>query len=585
MLLEKFSKLLFFGYFILITISSGASIADELQKYKLRFYADGSFYVTPLVPNVLFQIGKIERDQYSEFRRAIVNHKVSTIVLDSPGGNVYESLDMAGTIFDRRLSTYVPEHADCFSACAFMFFAGRERYSSGKLGVHQTSYDDEIGNQKAKIGEVDSAAQLSTADIIQYLNEFGTPPNVYEWMLRTPPNEMHIFSKQELSSLEINSAFSKSQRVQIESFRADLLKSMQIVSCNEDAETCTDIQICNRAASSSKWLSNVEAKPYINEANKRSLTCGVPIATCATDINVCKTNELCDLAVVLNNGVREWSDRDDVKSYVSLAKSRNLTCGVLPKVVCSTASPATCSISELCQRATIRNNDKRVWRSGSQAQRYVTEAQTRGLTCGVKTRNELRIATCSEVPKMCNDVELCRRATTVFNYKLSWSSNSDTKPFVNEAKRNLLDCIQLRNPSGAVKYWTRKVQESLNSVGCNVGKVDGIAGRKTKFALSNAAKQLSMPYSNLHLNDQIYLKEMNNRIVTAGYMKNCTLGSRSVSKPSNSVAKEQVSKLPSKPTQNKKEPDPIDGVMCAADIGLTAATGGWWLLFGGSSCF
>ena len=585
MILKKFYKLLFCNYITIFLMSSNGTMADDLEKYKLRFYADGSFFVTPLVPNVLFQIGKIESDQYSEFRRAIVNHGVSTIVLDSPGGNVYESLDMAGTIFDRALSTYVPIDAVCLSACAFMFFAGKERFVAGNLGVHQTSYDDEISDKTAKIGEVDSAAQLSTADIIQYLNEFRTPPKVYEWMLRTPPDEMHIFSNQELISLGINSAFSKSQRAKIEAFISDLRNSMQVMSCNEDAKTCTDEQICGKAAADAKWLSIDEAQPYISEAKSRSLSCGVPIATCLTDINVCSNEELCKHSVVVTNGEIGWAEDDVANSYVSLAKSRKLTCGVPPEAVCSPSTAASCSSSELCKRATTGNAYKNNWSSDTRAKPYVLESKSRGLTCGVNVQKKDQVASCSNTPKMCNNDELCRRATNIINHRVSWAFSSDAKPYVDEAKRNGLDCVQFRNPAIAVKTWTRTVQTSLNRVGCNVGTVDGIAGRKTNFALSSAAKQLSMPFSVWHLNDIFYLTEINKRLNDVGSMKNCTIKSESVSNPISSVGTQQVSKIPAKPAPKEKEPGPSDGARCAADIGLTALTGGWWLLFGGASCF
>lgn len=571
--------------FVVTSVLCNNVLSDELSDYKLKFYADGSFFVTPLVPNVLFQVGAIESDQYSEFRRAIVNHKISTVVLDSPGGNVYESLDMAGTIFDRGISTYVPTGAECFSACSFMFFAGKERYSSGKLGVHQTSYDDEIGNKKAKIGEVDSAAQLSTADIIQYLNEFGTPPKVYEWMLRTPPDSMHIFSIEELEALDLNSTFPKNKKEQIESFRADLIASMQVVGCNEDAETCSDEQICERAASDKKWLSMIEAQPYVSEAKDRSLSCGVPDPTCSTDINVCTNSELCDLSVVVKGSEKQWVTDGVATKYVSLAKSRKLTCGVPQTPVCSQSTVSICTTAELCVKATISNVNRKDWRSDTWARLYVKEAKSRGLTCGVTAQKKQQVASCSNTPSMCNDIELCRHATDLFNYKVVWAHRSDATPFIDEARKNLLDCIQIRNPAESVNNWIRNVQHSLNRAGCNVGKVDGIAGRKTKFAISAAARQLSMPYSTEHLNHLIYLQEINKRVLKKGYIKNCTIGSGSVRKPTSNNETQQVSKLPSKPVPKKKEPDPIDGVMCAADIGLTAATGGWWLLFGGSSCF
>ena len=46
-----------------------------------------------------------------------------------------DGLSMATTIHDAGLKTHIPADGECFSACAYMFFAGVERGSEGKLGV------------------------------------------------------------------------------------------------------------------------------------------------------------------------------------------------------------------------------------------------------------------------------------------------------------------------------------------------------------------------------------------------------------------------------------------------------------------
>ena len=67
---------------------------------------------------------------YGEFRRALVENNIHTLVLNSPGGNLYEGLQMAGTIFDRQLTTYIPDGADCASACSIMYLAGKKKIQS-----------------------------------------------------------------------------------------------------------------------------------------------------------------------------------------------------------------------------------------------------------------------------------------------------------------------------------------------------------------------------------------------------------------------------------------------------------------------
>ena len=82
-------------------------------------------------------------------------------------------------VFDKKLATYVPENTLCASACAFIFFAGDKRQANRKLGVHQF-YNN--SNKTAQIGQVQDQAQFTVSEIIGFLNEFGTPPFVFEKM-------------------------------------------------------------------------------------------------------------------------------------------------------------------------------------------------------------------------------------------------------------------------------------------------------------------------------------------------------------------------------------------------------------------
>ena len=149
------------------------------------------------VPNALFFEEKIAQNDSFEFRKAIRNHDIDTIVLLSPGGSIWEGLTIAGMIFDKELTTFVPEGGRCTSACAFMFFAGNERHAAGKLGVHQFYSTD--GEKSEKIKKNQFGSQFTTSEIIGFLNEFGTPPFVFEKMLAQ--QEMYFFSENELAQL------------------------------------------------------------------------------------------------------------------------------------------------------------------------------------------------------------------------------------------------------------------------------------------------------------------------------------------------------------------------------------------------
>jgi hypothetical protein len=71
----------------------------------------------------------------------------ATILLDSPGGSVGESLALGTMIRERRLATAVAAGAVCASACVFVLAGGavRDVDPAARIGVHMASlmYDDE----------------------------------------------------------------------------------------------------------------------------------------------------------------------------------------------------------------------------------------------------------------------------------------------------------------------------------------------------------------------------------------------------------------------------------------------------------
>ena len=110
----------------------------------------------------------------------------SVLVLNSPGGLVHSALSIAARVRSLGLSTVILEDQECLSACALVFFAGTERLALGNLGVHQISSSGGGGDM---VG-----GQFALADVIEALNEFDVPSEVMGLMLRTPPDEMYVFS-------------------------------------------------------------------------------------------------------------------------------------------------------------------------------------------------------------------------------------------------------------------------------------------------------------------------------------------------------------------------------------------------------
>jgi hypothetical protein len=176
---------------LVTSIGVTISFADEKQY--------GSFILNDDIPDTLFFIDEIKPNDSFELRKALRNHEIKNIVLASPGGSVWEGLQMAGIIFDKELRTIVPRGGSCQSACAFLFFAGSERLIEGELGVHQ-AYSSDFEKKQA-VGQTQYVTQFTVSEIIGFLNEFGTPAFVYERMFEDI--EMYFFRPKEV--VELNS--------------------------------------------------------------------------------------------------------------------------------------------------------------------------------------------------------------------------------------------------------------------------------------------------------------------------------------------------------------------------------------------
>jgi hypothetical protein len=127
---------------------------------------------------VLLAQGEIVPGDARRLAAALSRHVIdgATILLDSPGGNVGESLDLGMMIRDRRLATAVASGAICASACVFVLAGGeiRDVAQGARIGVHMASlmYDDEyIADLKRLLGRDVRASIDDKVRVIVALNE------------------------------------------------------------------------------------------------------------------------------------------------------------------------------------------------------------------------------------------------------------------------------------------------------------------------------------------------------------------------------------------------------------------------------
>lgn len=156
----------------------------------------GSFMTFDSSPGVLALFGEIGPKTPLDLRRALNSmESPKLLVLASDGGNVASALMVAYEVAELELSTTILPDTGCYSACAFVFLAGKERLAEGELGVHQ------VWGESADA----SSAQTVVSDILEAFSEFNVAQQVTSAMLRTVPEEMYVFSEMELARWGINS--------------------------------------------------------------------------------------------------------------------------------------------------------------------------------------------------------------------------------------------------------------------------------------------------------------------------------------------------------------------------------------------
>jgi hypothetical protein len=154
----------------------------------------GSFLVPDKIHDVIILDGEITSSTPRDFARALkAQPKAKVLILGSPGGLVTAALKLASDVKRRGLNTAIPRQFGCYSACAYVYFAGAEHVVAGELGVHRLS--------TGSAGD-DTSAYFTT--VKQELGRFDIPDEVIAWMADTPAGDMHVFSRQEIAALSLN---------------------------------------------------------------------------------------------------------------------------------------------------------------------------------------------------------------------------------------------------------------------------------------------------------------------------------------------------------------------------------------------
>jgi hypothetical protein len=142
-------------------------------------------------------LGEIDRATLTEFTEALRRVPRAQILLDSPGGEVLPALEIGRIIRERRLTTLIPERAECASACGLIWLAGvpRELGPQAVVGFHAAAAVSPSGRR--------TISAPANAIIGGYLRELGFGDAAIYEMTRAPPRGMNWFNSARLNALGV----------------------------------------------------------------------------------------------------------------------------------------------------------------------------------------------------------------------------------------------------------------------------------------------------------------------------------------------------------------------------------------------
>jgi hypothetical protein len=157
--------------------------------------ADTGYTITVLPGGTEMEYsGEIGFNASGKLRSALNdNPAVKVLHLTSNGGNVFYARQMQYLVHDRGLTTVVDAH--CYSACAFVFLGGIERYlvPGAKLGFHRESAP---GQSPAEINAIEESDG-------QAMRAMGISGSFVDKVFSTPSSDIWIPSADELKQAHV----------------------------------------------------------------------------------------------------------------------------------------------------------------------------------------------------------------------------------------------------------------------------------------------------------------------------------------------------------------------------------------------
>ena len=218
-------KLLFYIFLSLPLIVHGDIIYKKLDSKDAQKRTIVSLKIEG---NIEFGDAMIFEEALADINQNKYRVQFDSVILDSPGGNIYEAMQIGYAIRGNHLSTWVLPHDSCRSACVLILQAGVCKMANGEVGIHRTKYEEDI-----PLEEIRDNVNYHEATIEEYLSVMGAPPQLISFFSIIPNWEMKYLSNYEKRNFGLFNATSEEMQYRLEiaskklgRFKEDLLNHL-----------------------------------------------------------------------------------------------------------------------------------------------------------------------------------------------------------------------------------------------------------------------------------------------------------------------------------------------------------------------
>ena len=137
-------------------------------------------------------------------RRALHRDVDFQIDVDSPGGELFATLEIGRLMRAEGASITVGPGASCLSSCVFLLMGAIERHISGgaRVGIHRPSLRA-LPEGGPRQGSEDEIVETMTGQLVVYAQQMNVPRRIIDAMMVIPPDRLKLLSAAELAAYGI----------------------------------------------------------------------------------------------------------------------------------------------------------------------------------------------------------------------------------------------------------------------------------------------------------------------------------------------------------------------------------------------